>query len=167
MNTREIAVGGLLTAVALLIPFAFRGTPLQLFVPALNYSATFASHVPSMLSMLVSPAVAALVGLGSAVGFTITLNPVIGARAFTHAVWGVLGALLVRRGWPFWAALVVALPVHAVGEGLAVWWLGTGFHAGLFVAAGTALHHVVDSGLSLAVFRLVLPVLRPQGAHGS
>ena len=44
---------------------------------------------------------------------------------------------------------------------------GTGFQAGLFVAAGTALHHVVDSGISLAVFRLVLPVLRPQGAHGS
>jgi hypothetical protein len=61
----------------------------------------------------------------------------------------------------------VTLPVHAVGEGLAVWWLGTGFPAGLFVTAGTALHHVVDSGISLAVFRLVLPVLRPQGAQGS
>jgi hypothetical protein len=65
------------------------------------------------------------------------------------------------------AVLAVTLPVHAVGEGLAVWWLGTGLPAGLFVAAGTALHHVVDSGISLAVFRLVLPVLRPQGAQGS
>jgi hypothetical protein len=65
------------------------------------------------------------------------------------------------------AVLAVTLPVHAVGEGLAVWWLGTGLPAGLFVAAGTALHHVVDSGISLAVFRLVLPVLRAQGAQGS
>lgn len=167
MNTREITVGGLLTAIALLIPFAFRGTPLQLFIPALNYSATFASHVPSMLSMLVSPAVAALVGLGSAVGFTITLNPVIGARAFTHAVWGLMGALMVRRGRPYWLALAAALPVHAAGEGLAVWWLGTGFHAGLFVAAGTVLHHLVDSGISLAVYRLVLRVLRPEGLRGA
>lgn len=166
MNTREITVGGLLTAIALLIPFAFRGTPLQLFIPALNYSATFASHVPSMLSMLVSPAVAALVGLGSAVGFTITLNPVIGARAFTHAVWGLVGALMIQRGRPFWMALAAALPIHAVGEGLAVWWLGTGFHAGLFVAAGTVLHHLVDTGISLAVYRLVLPVLRPEGLSG-
>lgn len=49
MKTREIAVGGLLTALALLIPFAFRGTPLQLFIPTLQYSATFASHVPSIM----------------------------------------------------------------------------------------------------------------------
>jgi hypothetical protein len=56
MKTREVAVGGLLTALALIIPFAFRGTPLQLFIPTLQYSATFASHVPSMLSMLASPA---------------------------------------------------------------------------------------------------------------
>jgi niacin transporter len=164
MKTREIAVGGLLTALALLIPFAFRGTPLQLFIPTFNYSATFASHVPSMLSMMVSPVVAAMVGLGSAIGFTITLNPVIGARAFTHAVWGVIGALMIRRGSPFWLALLVALPIHAVGEGLAVWWLGTGFQAGLFVTGGTLVHHLIDSAISLAVFRLVLPVLKPRPA---
>jgi niacin transporter len=164
MKTREIAVGGLLTALALLIPFAFRGTPLQLFIPTLNYSATFASHVPSMLSMMVSPIAAAMVGLGSTIGFTITLNPVIGARAFTHAVWGVIGALMIRRGSPFWLALLVAFPIHAVGEGLAVWWLGTGFQAGILVTAGTAVHHLIDSVISLAVFRLVLPVLKPRPA---
>ncbi|MDQ7820576.1 MAG: ECF transporter S component [Armatimonadota bacterium] len=164
MRTRDVAVGGMLTALALLIPFAFRGTPLQLFIPALQYSATFASHVPSMLSMLVSPVVAAMVGLGSAVGFTITLNPVIGARAFTHAVWGVLGAWLIRRGRPFWLALLAALPVHALGEGLVVWWLGPGYTAGLFVAAGTVAHHALDAAISLAVYRPLLPVLvgRPQ-----
>lgn len=102
MKTREIAVGGLLTALALLIPFAFRGTPLQLFIPTLQYSATFASHVPSMRSMLVSPLVAAMVGLGSASGFTVTLNPVIGARAFTHVIWGVVGAVMIQRRAPFW-----------------------------------------------------------------
>lgn len=163
MNTREITVGGLLTALALRIPFTFRGTPLQLFILVVAYSATFASHVPSILSMLVSPAATALVGLGSAVGFTITLNPVIGARAFTHAVWGLRGAVLIQRGWPFWAALAAVLPVHGLGQGLAVWWLGKGFQAGLFVAAGNVLHHLLDSGISLAVFRLLLPVLRPEG----
>lgn len=160
MKPREIAIGGLLTALALIIPFAFRGTPLQLFIPTLQYSATFASHVPSMLSMLVGPLVAAMVGLGSALGFTITLNPVIGARAFTHAVWGVMGAVMIRRGAPFWLALLAALPIHALGEGVAVWWLGAGLQASAFVAAGTVVHHAIDSVISLAVFRLVLPVLR-------
>lgn len=167
MNAREIALGGLLTAIAFVIPFAFRGTPLQLFIPGLQYSATFASHVPSMLAILVSPAAAAMVGLGSAIGFAITLNVVIGARAATHAVWGVVGALLVRRGWSYRAVLAVALPIHAVGEGLVVWMLGPGVHAGTLVAAGTALHHVVDAGISLAMFRLVLPVLQPERVSGA
>ncbi len=162
MKTREVAVGGLLTALALIIPFAFRGTPLQLFIPTLQYSATFASHVPSMLSMLVSPLVAGMVGLGSAIGFTITLNPVIGARAFTHAIWGVVGAAMIQRRAPFWLALLVALPIHAIGEGAAVWGLGPGFQAGTLVAAGTVVHHTIDSVISLAAFRLVLPVLRPE-----
>ncbi|HEX9532412.1 MAG TPA: ECF transporter S component [bacterium] len=161
MKAQQIAVGGLLTALALVIPFAFRGTPLQLFIPTLQYSATFASHVPSMLSMLVSPLVAAMVGLGSAVGFTITLNPVVGARALTHAIWGVVGAVMIQRKVPFWLVLLAALPIHAVGEGLAVWWLGPGLQAGLLVTAGTAVHHVIDSALSLAVYRLALPVLHP------
>lgn len=68
MRTREIALGGLLTALALIIPFAFRGTPLQLFIPAFQYSATFASHVPSMLSIVVSPLAAAMVDLSSTIG---------------------------------------------------------------------------------------------------
>lgn len=161
MKTREIAIGGLLTAMALVIPFAFRGTFLQLFVPSINYSMTFASHVPSMLSMMVSPLVAGMVGIGSAIGFTLTLNVVIGARAFTHAIWGVVGALLIRRGAPFWLALAVALPIHAVGEGIAVWLLGTGLKAGVLVAAGTTVHHVIDSMISLVVIQLVMPVLRP------
>jgi niacin transporter len=164
MKTREIAVGGLLTALALIIPFAFRGTPLQLFIPALQYSATFASHVPSMLSMLVSPLAAAMVGIGSTIGFTITLNPVIGARAFTHAIWGVVGAMMIQRNAPFWLVLLVALPIHAIGEGAAVWWLGPGFHAGTLVAAGTVFHHLIDAIITLAVYRLALPVLRPRSA---
>lgn len=161
MKTQQIAIGGFLTALALLIPLAFRGTPLQLVIPSLQYSLTFASHVPSMLSMLVSPLVAAIVGLGSAAGFAITLNPVIGARALTHAVWGVVGAVMIQRRAPFWAALVVALPIHAIGEGAAVWWLGPGLQAGMWVAAGTVVHHVIDSILSLAVYRLALPALHP------
>jgi hypothetical protein len=52
--------------------------------------------------------------------------------------------------------------LHAVGEGVAVWLLGPGLHAGTLVAAGTALHHVVDAGISLALFRLVLPMLHPE-----
>jgi niacin transporter len=159
VRPKEIALGGLLTALALLIPLAFRGTFLQFYIPAIAYSATFASHVPSMLAMLVSPAVAGLVGLGSTLGFLVTLGPVIAARAFIHTIWGVVGAEMVRRGKPLVVALVVALPIHAIGEGVVVWLLGPGVQAGLFVAAGTVIHHAIDSIITLALARVLAPVL--------
>jgi len=153
MRPREIVVGGLLTALALLIPIVFRGY-LQVYIPP--FSATLFSHVPQMLAMLVSPAVAVFVGLGSTFGFLATLGSVVAARAFVHVFWGVLGALLVRRGWPLWAALVVALPVHALGEALVV--LAFGFppsFAFIQVGVGTALHHTVDAVAAVAVARVL------------
>lgn len=151
MRPKEIVVGGLLTALALLIPIVFRGY-LQVYIPP--FSATLFSHVPQMLAMVVSPAVAVFVGLGSTFGFLVTLGPVVAARAFVHVVWGVLGAILVRRGWPLWAVLVAVLPVHALGEALVV--LAFGFPvsvAFLQVGVGTALHHAVDAVAALAVAR--------------
>lgn len=153
VRAKEVVVGGLLTALALLIPIVFRGY-LQVVIPP--FSATLFSHVPEMLAMLVSPAVAAFVGLGSTFGFLITLGPVVAARAFVHVLWGVLGAILVRRGWPLWAALAVALPVHALGEALAVLAFGYNLAVALVqVGVGTALHHVADGVASLAVARVL------------
>jgi niacin transporter len=109
-----------------------------------------------MLAMVVSPAVAVFVGLGSTFGFLVTLGPVVAARAFVHVVWGVLGAILVRRGWRLWTVLVALLPVHALGEALAV--LAFGFPVSvalLQVGVGTALHHAVDAGAALAVARVL------------
>ncbi|MDP3486359.1 MAG: ECF transporter S component, partial [Bacillota bacterium] len=74
MNTKELLYGALLTALALMIPLLFRGW-LQIVIPP--FTATLGSHVPVMLAMFVSPLVAALVGVGSAVGFLITLGPVV------------------------------------------------------------------------------------------
>ncbi|MBC7339922.1 MAG: ECF transporter S component [Firmicutes bacterium] len=153
MRPKEVVVGGLLTALALLIPIVFRGY-LQVVIPP--FSATLFSHVPEMLAMLVSPAVAVFVGLGSTFGFLVTLGPAVAGRAFVHVFWGVLGALLVRRGWPLWSALVVALPVHALGEALVV--LAFGFpvaFALIQVGVGTALHHIADAAATLALARVL------------
>lgn len=75
-----------MAALALAIPLAFRGTPLQINIPALGYSATLASHVPEMLSILARPIMAFAVGVASALGFLVTLSPVVGLRAFTHGI---------------------------------------------------------------------------------
>lgn len=152
-RAREVVVGALLTALALLIPLAFRGW-LQVVIGP--FTATLASHVPSMLAMFVGPLPAALVGLGSTIGFWVTLGPVVAARAFTHVLFGVAGAYLYRAGWPAWAVLLAVLPIHAGGEGLAVRAFGVPAAAAAGVAAGSALHHVLDSLIALALVRLLM-----------
>lgn len=157
MRAREVVTGGLLTGLAVLIPVVFRGY-LQVVIPP--FSATLFSHVPEMIAVLVSPAVALFVGLGSAFGFLVTLGPIVAARALVHAAWGIAGALLVRRGWPYAGVLVAALPVHALGEALVVLAFGLPpAFAFVQVGIGTALHHVVDAVAAAALARALRAAL--------
>ena len=96
MKTRDLVISALLTALAILIPVAFGGY-LRVYIPP--FSATLASHVPSMLAMLISPWAAVMVGLGSAFGFLLMLGPVIAARALIHVAFGVTGAYLIKKGF--------------------------------------------------------------------
>ena len=153
MNTRELALGALLSALSLLIPLAFGGV-LGVTIPP--FSATIASHVPLMLSMLISPMAASMVGLVSAIGFFLKLGPVIGARAAMHIPVGVAGAVLVRKGVRYPIALLATLPVHSGLEALIVLPFGfTLYRAGVVVALGTALHHLVDAFISVSVAGLL------------
>jgi niacin transporter len=149
MHTKEVVYGALLTALALLIPLAFGGF-LSVMIPP--FSATLASHLPVMVAMLISPQVAVMVGLGSSLGFLIKLGPIIAARAAVHAVFGAAGAYAVRKGLPFGNALMLTLPIHAIGEALIVLPFGFSLQkAGLVVGVGTALHHLIDAMIALAV----------------
>ena len=149
MSNRELVYGALLTALSLLIPIAF-GNYLRVYLPP--FSATLTSHVPVMLAMLISPTVAALVGIGSTIGFLIVLGPVIAARAAIHVIVGIIGALIVTRRHSFAAALLATAPIHAVGEALVVIPFGfTSYQAWVLVGIGTLLHHTADAIISLAI----------------
>lgn len=150
MKVRDIVMGALLTALALMIPLMFKGW-LQVYVPP--FSATLASHVPSMLAIFISPAVAALVGIGSTIGFAITLGPVIAARAAIHIIFGVVGAYMYRAGMRPWVILLAVLPIHAVGEALVVIPFGFDLYkAGVVIGLGSVLHHLADAFITMAVF---------------
>lgn len=150
LQVKELLYGALLTGFALLIPMAFRGW-LQVYIPP--FSATLGSHVPTMLAMFISPWVAALVGIGSTFGFLITLGPVIAARASVHILIGVAGALLFRRGFRPWQVLALVLPIHMVGEAIAVMPFGFDLYSALVVVGiGTGLHHIADSAITLALY---------------
>lgn len=154
MKTRELAIGALLAALSLVIPTAFGF--LRVTIPP--WTATLTSHVPTMLAMFVSPVVALAVGLASGIGFLIATGlAIVAARAFTHALWGVLGAMLYKRGMKPWLVLAIVLPVHALLEALVVLPFGYSLYQGLVVVGvGTALHHTVDAAITLAVLGVVL-----------
>ncbi|HHY38703.1 MAG TPA: ECF transporter S component [Clostridia bacterium] len=161
-RTHETVYASLLTALALVIPLAFGGV-LGVYLPP--FSATLGSHVPLMLAMLISPYTAVIVGVGSALGFLIKLGPAIAARALMHSAVGFVGAVAYRKGFSYWQALLIALPVHAVLEALIVLPFGfTLYNAGVVVGVGTALHHVVDAGISVLVFEALRRVGILRGA---
>ncbi|MGE5577488.1 MAG: ECF transporter S component [Syntrophothermus sp.] len=161
MQTREMVLGAILMSLSLVIPLAFGGV-LTVTIPP--FTATLAAHVPVMLAMLVSPLTAVMVGIGSMLGFLIRLGmPVVAARALMHSLFGGVGAVLIRRGMPFWAALLAVLPVHALSEALIVIPFGFSlYQVGVVVAVGTALHHLVDAGISLTI----APLIRRAGYFG-
>ena len=167
MRSIQIALAGVFSALALAIPLMFRGT-LQFVVPGTGYTATLASHVPVMLSVIAGPSVAGLVGSASTLGFFLTLPPVVGARASTHIVWGVAAALVVKKGMSFPKALfLIALPIHATLEGLVVIPFGFPLEAAFINFVGTAVHHTADSIISIIVLRAAQPLIRSLKLPGS
>ena len=155
-----MTLAAILSALALIIPLLFRGS-LQIVIPGVGYSATLGSHVPLMLSMLLGTSVAALVSTASAIGFFMTLGPVVAARAATHIVWGILSAYAVKRGTSVVIALfVIALPLHAVLEGLIVMVFGVPWEGAMINIVGTAAHHIIDSIISLIVMKAIYPLLK-------
>ena len=78
-SVKHIAIAGLLTAIAILIPTMM---PIKLVLPASTY--TLASHVPVFIAMFISPQVAIMVALGSTLGFFMSFPFIVAARAFPH-----------------------------------------------------------------------------------
>jgi niacin transporter len=165
LRSVDIAFSAVFAALALAIPLFFRGT-LQIVIPAIGYSATLASHVPVMLSVLFGPLVTAVVGTASTLGFLATLGPLVGARASTHIIWGVAAAFAVKKGMSFPKTLfLVALPIHATLEGLVVIPFGIPWEGALINSVGAAIHHIIDSIISILVWKAALPLIKILKTH--
>jgi len=146
-NVYRLTAGSLLLALSLAIPLTMAGTVSLTLGP---FTATPASHVPLMLSMLFGPGIAAAVGVGSAIGFLSRLGPIVAMRAAMHVPVGVLGAWLVGKRVSFPVALAITAPVHALLEAFIVLPFGyTLQSAGSVVALGTLVHHAVDSAIAV------------------
>lgn len=152
MKTKDIVVGGLLTGLSIMIPLVLAGTPLMVYIPPF-FTATITAHVPVLLAMAISPAVAVMVAVGSAIGFTFKVNAVVGARALTHLVFALVGSYSYRKGMPYKKILLLTAPIHGLFEMLVVlpfgWDLKKAF---LACGVGTIGHHLVDAVIAFIVY---------------
>ena len=90
---QEMTFAALLTAIAILIPSIM---PIKLIIPPASY--TLGSHVPIFLAMFISPWVTAFVILASSLGYFMAGYPIVVVfRAFSHIIFGFLGALYLKK----------------------------------------------------------------------
>ncbi|WFA08713.1 ECF transporter S component [Tissierella sp. Yu-01] len=152
MNVKKLTMAALLTALAIIIPFAVF---FKVIIPP--FSATLGSHVPMFISMLLGPQVAVMVGLGSALGFFLNLGPLVGARALMHVIVGLIGSYLIKKGFSFGKVSFITAPVHGLLEALVVMpFIGLDVYNLLIITAlGTVLHHGADAFISHVIISVL------------
>lgn len=157
---KQIAIAGLLTAIAILIPIIM---PIKLILPASTY--TLASHVPIFVAMFISPQVAIMVALGTTLGFFMSLPFIVAARAFSHLAFVIPGAYYLQKHTlksaksQFVFNSVMAL-IHGIAEFTIVALISFKqlspdllLQFFIFLGIGTIIHSTVDFYLSLSVVK--------------
>ncbi|PRR78153.1 Niacin transporter NiaX [Clostridium liquoris] len=155
-DIKILVYSALLTALAIVIPIAFGFLSIQVG----PFSATLASHVPLFLAILLGPAPAAMVGIGSGIGFLLTKGSYIAARAFMHTFVGVAGAILIKSGVGYSKMVAITAPLHGILEALVVIPFGINLDKILItVGIGSSLHHIVDGIIAFAVVQALSKAL--------
>lgn len=152
-DIKKMTLTAVLIALSILIPIYFGF--LRVVLPP--FTATVTAHVPLFLAMLISPGMAALVGVGSMIGFALSSPIFVTARAAMHIPLGYLGGMLIQRGMPYQRVLILIAPVHAVLEALIVLPFGFDIYQALVVVGvGTLLHHTIDSVIAFGMGKLFI-----------
>lgn len=155
-NAKDISIAALLTALALAIPLFM---PIKLILEPI-FSATFASHVPGILSMFVGPFAVIGTAVGSALGF-IQLGPWVAFRALSHMIFGLCGYKMLKSKWNVFLVLILTGLLHAGAE-MIVGLISIPFivtpAGGLLkyiiitIGLGTFIHHCIDFAISIIIF---------------
>ncbi len=179
MNTnykvKTMVIAALLCGIGIVIP---------MFMPKVvlgPMSFTLASHVPVFLAIFISPAVAAVVAVVTSLGFLFAGFPiVIVLRAFSHLVFVLVGALMIKKyretlctvGGTLGLGLITGL-IHAVSEvvvvtafffggamGEATYQQGYWYAVFFMVGVGTLVHSSLDYAISVFIWKHVQSAIR-------
>lgn len=167
-KVKIMTISALLCALGILIPMYFPSIRVE---PA---SYTLASHVPVIIAMFISPAVAVFVSIVSSIGFFIAGFPlVIVLRALTHFIFALTGALMLKKNRQLMHSVkstslfaVIISFIHAAAEvaivtyfywinGMPISFYEKGFLISviLMVGVGTVLHSLLDFSIAVIVWK--------------
>jgi niacin transporter len=98
IDLKTMITAALLCAVGIIIPIL---SPVKFVMEPASF--TLASHVALFIAMFISPFTAAIVAVGTSLGFLLGGFPiVIVARAATHIVFALIGAIIIRKKPSYW-----------------------------------------------------------------
>lgn len=157
ISTKILVLGALLTALSFIIPLTFPKLPLPQ-----PFSVTLASHVPTLLAMLINPVVAVFTVIGSTAAFFMSLGPIVSLRAASHIIFVIVGIILLKKDVNLYLTLAICAIFHALGEVAAVYFFtssaelaakgGMGFLWGV-VFGITIFHHAVDCVITVPIHK--------------
>lgn len=154
ISTKELVTTALLIALGIIIPTTF-GFLRVVLPPA--FTATLLAHVPIFIAMFISPVSAICTAIGTTLGFACSgLDPVVTARAGSHIVFAVVGAIMIKKKCNLVSVGIVTALLHALFEALTVYlFLAMGWSQGkadttyfsiafYTTGIGTILHDAID-----------------------
>lgn len=157
-KTRELVLAAILTALSILITYS----PVKLYLPF--FTLTLGAHVPTMLALFVSPWVAVMTVIGSCIGFFMAIpapnNLLVVARAALHIVFVLVGLKMIKKDVNIFLTIIVTSLLHAVAEGVAVFFLApiivpnsgsAPLWAAWIAASGTFVHHYIDVAITAPI----------------
>ncbi len=163
ISTSTLVMGALLTALSFIIPMFFPKLPLPQ-----PFSVTFASHVPTLLAMLINPILAIFTVIGSTASFFVSLGPIVALRAASHIIFTVVGCLLLKKNLNMYLVLGICAILHGLGEVLVVNFLypvqdltASASQSGMSVIGYlwgivfgiTIFHHIIDCIITVPIFK--------------
>ncbi|MEL7609373.1 MAG: hypothetical protein AAGU74_07685 [Bacillota bacterium] len=173
----RLAIAGLLCAVGIVIPMF---SPIKILLEPASF--TLASHVAIFIAMFISPSIAAIVAIGTTVGFFLGGFPiVIVARAATHVVFAVVGAFILKKRPGILDSLKSSQlfsfgigVLHGLCEVIAVTpfylnnLMAPGFYSKgyllsvvLLVGVGSLVHSMVDFAIAQIIWRPLKKTIKP------
>lgn len=153
---KTLTIAALLSAIAIIIPNV---SPIRFILEPASY--TLASHVPIFIAMFISPIAALFVAITTAFGFLMAgIFPIVVVfRAFSHVIFAVIGAYILKKNSGILLSLKTAIPfvllisiIHAVFEVIVssiFYFTGQSTASYAFmviglVGVGTLIHSTID-----------------------